>query len=125
MMLPILISVSVAPGSYFFWALAVVATATASSPASATDVAWFKVRLCIIVLPDVLAEAHAVFVVRPLGEPSDRMQHTQYARSAACCQPTVAVSKFPRSGTMVPHDESNDCQMTPAASVHDAPALKE
>jgi hypothetical protein len=39
MMLPILISVSVAPGSYFFWALAVPATATASSPASATDLA--------------------------------------------------------------------------------------
>src|SRR5436190_23091894 len=66
MMLPILISVSVAPGSYFFWALALLATATTSSPASATDVAWFKTRWCIIVLPDVLAEAHAVFIVRSL-----------------------------------------------------------
>jgi hypothetical protein len=35
MMLPILISVSVAPGSYFFWACAVEAIAVASSVASA------------------------------------------------------------------------------------------
>src|SRR5882757_5564781 len=103
MMLPILISVSVAPGSYFFWALAVLAIATASSPANATDMAWFKIRWCIFVLPDVLAEAHAVFIVRPLGEPSDRMQHTQYARSGSCCQPDGCrfyCRQFPRSGTM-------------------------
>src|ERR1700726_4387068 len=62
MMLPILISVSVAPGSYFFCAWAVLATATATSPASSIDLAWLKTRWCIIVLPDVLAEAQAVFV---------------------------------------------------------------
>src|ERR1700676_3553922 len=62
MMLPILISVSVAPGSYFFCALAVLAAATARSPASAIVLAWLKTRCGIIVLPDVLAEAQAVFV---------------------------------------------------------------
>src|ERR1700721_4576922 len=59
MMLPILISVSVAPGSYFFCAWAVLATATATSPASSIDLAWLKTRWCIIVLPDVLTEAQA------------------------------------------------------------------
>src|SRR5665647_2485851 len=56
MMLPILISVSVAPGSYFFCALAALVTATARSPAIAIDLAWLKTRVCIIVLPDVLAD---------------------------------------------------------------------
>src|SRR3954462_13441680 len=59
MILPILISASVAPGSYFFCALAGLATAHARSPASAKDLAWLKTRWCIIVLPDVLAEAQA------------------------------------------------------------------
>src|SRR6267142_4328735 len=60
MMLPILISVSVAPGSYFFCALAALATDATRSPASAMVLAWLKTRWCIIVLPDVLAEAQAV-----------------------------------------------------------------
>src|SRR5437773_1344601 len=127
MMLPILISVSVAPGSYFFCALAVLATATASSPANATDVAWLKIRSCIIVLPDVLAGAHAVFIVKPLGEPSDRMQQSQYARSGSCCQPDGCRfhrRQFPRSGTMVPRCGSNRCQMKRATGVNYADALK-
>src|SRR5450432_1613948 len=63
MMLPTLISVSVAPGSYFFCALAVVAIAKARSPASASDLTFLlKTPVCIIVLPDVLAEAQAVFL---------------------------------------------------------------
>jgi len=37
MMLPTLISVSVAPGSYFFCALAALAKAIVKSPASAAD----------------------------------------------------------------------------------------
>src|SRR5580704_14479647 len=56
MILPILISVSVAPGSYFFCAWAAVATAIVRSPARLMDLAWLKTWLCIIVLPDVLAE---------------------------------------------------------------------
>jgi hypothetical protein len=95
MMLPILISVSVAPGSYFFWAVAELATATANSPASAADVAKdlavdlatgltrLKAWQCIIVLPEVLAAAHAVFITGQLGEPSDSMQ---YARLGLCYQ---------------------------------------
>jgi hypothetical protein len=100
MMLPILISVSVAPGSYFFWAVAELATATANSPASAADVAKdlavdlatgltrLKAWQCIIVLPEVLAAAHAVFIVGQLGEPSDSMQERSmhdwdYVTSAA------------------------------------------
>src|ERR1700730_1595386 len=59
MMLPILISVSVAPGSYLFCASAVLATATASTAARHKDLAWLKTRWCIIVLPDVLTEAQA------------------------------------------------------------------
>src|SRR5580692_9163295 len=62
MMLPILISVSVAPGSYFFCALAVQASATARSPARPKDLAWLKTEWRIIVLPDVLAEVQAVFL---------------------------------------------------------------
>src|SRR6266550_2443369 len=62
MILPTLISVSVAPGSYFFCAPAVLATDTARSPASAADLTWLKTRWCIIVLPDVLAEAQAVLL---------------------------------------------------------------
>src|ERR1700726_2726718 len=57
MMLPILRSLSVAPGSYFFSACAVPAMAVASSPASTVVMAWLKTRWRIIVLPDVLAEA--------------------------------------------------------------------
>ena|SRR6478752_2466455 len=96
MMLPILISVSVAPGSYFFWALAELARAVANSPASAAEVAKdlaidltrLKAWQCIIVLPDVLAAARAVFVVGQLGEPSDSMQERSmhdwdYVTSAA------------------------------------------
>ena len=65
-MLPILISVSVAPGSYFFCALAALAKDAASKHCKAKRLAvilaWLKTRWCIIVLPDVLAEAQAVFV---------------------------------------------------------------
>src|ERR1700727_3112284 len=60
MMLPILISVSVTPGSYFFCASAALATATARTPASKADLAWLRTWWGIIVLPDVLAEARAV-----------------------------------------------------------------
>src|ERR1700678_4049879 len=70
MILPILISVSVAPGSYFFCALAALARDAATSTASAADLAWrkilrfktlrFEIWARIIVLPDVLAEARAV-----------------------------------------------------------------
>src|SRR5579864_2913003 len=56
MMLPILISVSVAPGSYFFCACALPAIAIASSEASATDLAKLKTWLCIIVLPELRAD---------------------------------------------------------------------
>src|SRR3954452_3865883 len=55
MMFPTLISVSVAPGSYFFCAWAAVANASPTTPASATDLACLN-RRCIIVLPDVLAD---------------------------------------------------------------------
>jgi hypothetical protein len=80
MMLPILISVSVAPGSYFFCAWAALATATARSPASHKDLAWLKTRLCIFVLPDVLADGSGSLLNGQLVEPSDRMRR-QYARS--------------------------------------------
>src|SRR5258708_9768852 len=59
MMLPILISVSVAPGSYRFCAWALLASATARTPTRLKDLAWLKTRWCIIVLPDVVAEAQA------------------------------------------------------------------
>src|SRR5260370_9397344 len=59
MMLPILISVSVAPGSYRFCAWALLASATARTPTRLKDLAWLKTRWCIIVLPDVMAEAQA------------------------------------------------------------------
>src|ERR1700704_3356146 len=95
MILPILISVSVAPGSYFFCAWAAPATATARSPASAADLAWLKIRYCIIVLPDVLAEAQAVSLGQ-LVEPSDRMQ-VQYARLGWRCQRRLRCY-FPCSG---------------------------
>src|SRR5215210_7300696 len=76
MMLPTFISVSVAPGSYFFWALAALATASASSPASATDLAWLKTWWCIIVLPDVLAEGSGSLWNEQRCEPSDRMRRS-------------------------------------------------
>src|ERR1700719_1101447 len=66
MILPILISASVAPGSYLFCALAALARDAATSTASAADLAWLKTLIWlkavgrIIVLPDVLAEAQAV-----------------------------------------------------------------
>src|ERR1700730_12074807 len=86
MMLPTLISVSVAPGSYFFWACAVVAAAIATSPASAIVLAWLKTRWCITVLPDVLADGScSLDYGAALVDPSDRM-HLQYARFASRCQ---------------------------------------
>src|SRR6185369_11489648 len=48
MMLPILISVSLAPGSYFFWALASLAIATAASDIRATRLV---LRNCMLFLP--------------------------------------------------------------------------
>src|ERR1700712_888843 len=69
MMLPIFIAVSVAPGSYFFWAEAVLANEAISRPASATDLA-FKAWVYIIVLPDVLAAARAS--VAQFVMPSDK-----------------------------------------------------
>src|SRR5271154_1990855 len=83
MMLPILISVSVAPGSYFFCALAVPASVMARSPARLMDLAWLQTECCIIVLPDVLAAAQSF--CGQLGEPSDRMR-SQYARLERRCQ---------------------------------------
>src|ERR1700689_2209242 len=88
MMLPILISVSVAPGSYFFCALALLASATARSPARLMDLAWLKTECCIIVLPDVLAAAQSFLWAARCGqpgEPSDRMR-PQYARLGRRCQ---------------------------------------
>src|SRR4029077_904081 len=67
MMLPILISVSVAPGSYFFCAWAVVAATAATRPASAIVLAWLKTRWCIIVLPDVLADGSCSLDYGQLG----------------------------------------------------------
>src|SRR5581483_9772755 len=55
-MLPILISVLVAPGSYFFCAWAVVTSAPAMMAASAIFLASLKTRSCIIVLPDAAAQ---------------------------------------------------------------------
>src|ERR1700726_3874828 len=130
MMLPILISVSVAPGSYFFCASAVVATATATSPASSIDLAWLKTRWCIIVLPDVLAEAQAVFVGAALvsrriecglsmhdwgGVASDRT--TAMFRRA---EQAAAGSRFHKAA-----DGSKECQMRRARNRHDAAASNE
>src|SRR3954468_5308538 len=75
MMLPTLISVSVAPGSYFFCALAALATASAKS-ATATDLACLKTRWRIIVLPDLLAEGSGSLWNGQHGEPSDRMRRS-------------------------------------------------
>ena len=54
----------------------------------AIDLTRLKAWQCIIVLPDVLAAARAVFVVGQLGEPSDLMQERSmhdwdYVTSAA------------------------------------------
>jgi hypothetical protein len=54
----------------------------------AIDLTRLKAWQCIIVLPDVLAAARAVFVVGQLGEPSDSMQERSmhdwdYVTSAA------------------------------------------
>src|SRR5215470_11853867 len=66
MMLPILISVSVAPGLYFFCACAVPANAVTSNAASMIGFAGvltpFKRRSRIVVLPDVLAAAQLLGV---------------------------------------------------------------
>src|SRR2546421_10274161 len=83
MMLPILISASVAPGSYFFCALAVPASAIASSPANAMEAVWFKTRWCIIVLPDVSCRG-SDRLMEQLGEP--RIMRNQYARLDWCWQ---------------------------------------
>src|SRR6202790_5469984 len=126
MMLPILISVSVAPGSYFFCAAAVLATATATSPASSIDLAWLKTRWCIIVLPDVPAEAQAVFVGAALvsrrvecgvsmhdwgGVASDRAA-SMFRRAEQ-----AAGSRFHKAA-----DGSKDCQMRRAQNRHDGGA---
>src|SRR3954454_13345516 len=79
MMLPILISVSVAPGSYFFCAEAPLASAVAIKAAIAMDVAWPKALLCIVVLPDVLADGSNSLVRAALM--SLGSMPSQYARS--------------------------------------------
>src|SRR5258708_30483088 len=95
MMLPTLISVSVAPGSYFFCACAVPAPAVTSSAAKAIFFRFFfrfflassMTRSCIIVLPDVLGrcDGSCSLLFGQLVEPSDRM-HVQYARLGTCYQ---------------------------------------
>src|ERR1700676_2939929 len=98
MILPILISVSVAPGSYFFSALAAaLASAAARSPAKAADLTWLKTRWCIIVLPDVLAEGScSLDCGAAWSEPSDRMRD-QYARLGRGCQCRLGCY-FPQHG---------------------------
>src|SRR5207237_8943965 len=99
MMLPTLISVSVAPGSYFFCALAALATASAKS-ATAMDLACLKTRWCIFVLPDVLARLRHSLLAGRLLSPS--IEHgDQYARSEFRCQRTLE-HYVPHSGSRQP-----------------------
>src|SRR5215472_4965933 len=97
MMLPILISVSVAPGSYFLvCAPALLASAVASSTANAIlpgfFLASFKTRSCMVVPPDVPGP-RAQSLVGQLVEPLDRMRR-QYARLGSCYQ--QALHYFPQ-----------------------------
>jgi hypothetical protein len=79
----------------------------------------------MVVLPDVLAEAHAVLLLGQLGEPSDRMQarsmhNWDYVTSTAL----VPIFRIAEQ-TDVRSDESNECQMMPAANGHNAGASNE
>src|SRR5690349_9783348 len=122
MMLPTLISVSVAPGSYFFCACAVPASAVASSAASAIFVRLFLAsswtRSRIIVLPDVLGRwLVQSSLVGLLGEPSDRM-HTQYARLGTGGQQPLCCY-FPSGGSGSSRRAAQ--QLSNMASAEDAP----
>src|SRR6476660_5584976 len=93
MMLPILISESVAPGSYFFCAFAAPVSATASSPAIAADWTWLKSWWCIIVLPDVKAAALAVLIFGQLGVSRRINADSQYARTGGSCQQSLVATR--------------------------------
>src|ERR1700751_444849 len=84
MILPILISVSVAPGSYFFSACALPARAIASSPASMSLLTWLKSKSCITVPPGVSRWLRQ-FLMEQLLEPSDQCED-EYARMRSRCQ---------------------------------------
>src|SRR4051812_24381754 len=80
MILPILTSVSVAPGSYFFCADALLASAVASKVAIAMDLAWLKALLGIVVLPDVWADGSNSLVEGCFDEPSDQCHLSMHDR---------------------------------------------
>src|SRR4051794_23184820 len=119
MMLPILISVSVAPGSYFFCALAALATATAKNPANARYVAWLKTRWCIIVLPDVLADGScSLNFWGSLGEPSDQCRKTVCTIGITLPAKPLALISAVRNKLWVPARKSKGCQTKRAAEAH-------
>src|SRR6516162_6103654 len=99
MMLPILISVSVAPGSYLFCACAPLASVAASSAASAAVVTLLKLGLCIVVLPDVFPTVAAVSISGQLCQPSDQCA-AEYARTGGCDQQRCRCH-FPSRGSRI------------------------
>src|SRR6201982_1549617 len=96
MMLPILISVSVAQGSNFFSACAAPARAVTSAPASINLLTWLKSWSCITILPGA-SRWLRLFLMGKLLEPSDRCEH-EYA-SIAIALPARDVRHFPRGGS--------------------------
>jgi len=90
MMFPTLISVSVAPGSYFFCAEALLASAVASKVAIAMDLAWLKALLGIVVLPDVLADGSNSLVEGCFAEPSDQCHLSMHDRDAVASEGVLA-----------------------------------
>src|SRR6516164_263984 len=97
MMLPILISVSVAPGSYLFCACALLASVAASSAASA--IILLKLGPCIVVLPDVFPTVAAVLISGQLCQLSDQCA-AEYARTGGCDQQRCRCH-FPSRGSRI------------------------
>src|SRR4051794_19772745 len=123
MMLPILISVSVAPGSYFFWALALLATATASSPANAADVTWLKTRMCIEVLPDRGSCSLCCGAAwRAFGTSS---MHHWVAVASKAFAAILRLNFRAAEQVQVPRRGSNGCQTRRAENDHDETASNE
>jgi hypothetical protein len=123
--------VSVAPGSYFFWATALLATAVASRVAIAMDLAdlkvlWLNALWCIIVLPDVLADGSDQSIEGCFDEPSDQCHLTMHDRGGLATK--GGVTKFAaawKADRFRTRERSNSDQMTAAAMGHNAKASRE